>query len=226
MFSHQLLQKFDIVNEDLENGRIYRLPNGDVFPSVTSVLDRSSAFDKSFLERWKAKVGLEKAKRISTVAKNRGSGFHQILEKWLMNDPKFKKGAMPFDIENWIKVRDALSLHVSVVYGIELPLYSYELNAAGRTDLYCQWDSVNTVTDFKTSKRPKKREDIKHYFVQSTCYAMMIEQLYNMTVPKIVIVMINDESRYPQLFEEETSDYRELTNQIFKDNKCLKDLLP
>jgi hypothetical protein len=56
-----------------------------------------------------------------------------------------------------------------------------------------------SIIDFKTSKWTKKAEDIEGYFLQTTIYAMMVEELTGLFVPQIAIIIGVDFEK-PQVF--------------------------
>jgi hypothetical protein len=177
-----------LTSEDTPNGRYYKTPMGNL-PSVTTVLGRS--LDKSGLEAWRKKVGEEEAAKILKQAGTRGSAVHQICEDYILGKD-YKKGQMPFNLMSFNTIKPYLDRNLGTVYGVELPVYSKKLNTAGRTDLFAGYDGLNSVVDFKTSKRVKTEEHILSYFLQATCYAMMLEELTGYNVPQIVIVMSVD----------------------------------
>jgi genome maintenance exonuclease 1 len=45
------------------------------------------------------------------------------------------------------------------------------------------------IIDFKTSKKPKPREWIEHYFVQAMAYGCMLYEMKDIAVKKLVIIM-------------------------------------
>lgn len=222
-FIHQSVPKVDLHQVTTEKGRYYELPNGDRFASVTTILDRSDYFDKSWLASWIARVGPEAAAMKKRRALERGETIHRMAEKFLHNDPDYKKGEMPFDIDSFIKIREHLKANVGVIFGVEIPLYSYTWKTAGKSDLICRWKRRKTVVDFKTSTNPKEEKDIENYFVQSSVYGLMFNELYPSSEPveDIAVILINDESRYPQIFEKKISDFMPQIQTIFKDNECL-----
>jgi CRISPR/Cas system-associated exonuclease Cas4 (RecB family) len=113
-------------------------------------------------------------------------------------------------------VRPVLDRYVEGVLGIELPLYSDVLKAAGRTDAVVIYKKVNMVVDFKTtrSQEPKTESDIQNYFYQTTAYAMMVEERYGIKVPAIMIILTNGFGR-PQIFVREKDKYKKRTMELF-----------
>lgn len=211
IFKHNFVTEVDIVTEEIDGKRYYVLPNGQKFRSVTGTISDKS--DKSFLNEWKARVGEEEAKKISTHASRRGTAVHSIAEKYILNED-FKKDAIPSNLDSFLSIKPYLDQNVDNVLGIELPLYSVVLNTAGRTDLVAEYNGVLSVIDYKTSRKMKKEEWIKNYFIQSTCYAMMFEWIYKIKVPQIVIMIAVDENP-PQIFVKDKSEYIDETFELF-----------
>ena len=58
MFNLDLIELPTLIRHDGES-RYYETPTGQKYPSVTTVLDKTS--DKSFLHAWRARIGEEKA---------------------------------------------------------------------------------------------------------------------------------------------------------------------
>lgn len=211
MFKHEFLKRYPLIREDTDSGRYYSC-NDQKYPSVTSVIN--SYYDQSWLEKWKVRVGEEKANKISTQAKNRGTAVHSICEKFLLNQ-EYEKGAMPVNLEEFYKIQPMLEEKISIVYGIELPLYSNALRLAGTTDAVTTWSGTLSVLDFKTAKRRKRAADIEHYFIQKTIYSMMIEELYGLEVNNIVTIMLVDGDN-PLIFENDNHQFRQKVNEIVR----------
>lgn len=181
----------DISAETGEHGRFYTTPDGSVYPSVTTVLGKAG--DNSWLQSWKDRVGEDEVRRVSTQAARRGTAVHELAEKYLFNDPEWKRGAMPANLDSFNKIKKDLDRHLSVIYGLEVPLWSDKLKVAGRTDCVGEWDDIPSVIDFKTSKREKTEDQIENYFLQASCYSYMFFERTGMFLPQLVIVMTVDD---------------------------------
>lgn len=210
-FVHNLLPRTEIDATTTEAGRVYHTPVGDL-PSVTTVIGHK--LDHSWLDEWKARVGEDVAAQISHQAANRGTAVHELAEKYLMNDPMWFKGAMPANVFSFKQIKTYLDQYVTEIYGIEYPLYSTMLNTAGRSDLQAKFRGVNTICDFKTSRREKKRDDIHGYFIQSTCYALMMEERTGMKFPQIAIMITVDDGP-AQLFVEQAKTWYAAVRSVF-----------
>ena len=191
-------------DEMTERGRVYITPEGNRYPSVTTVL--SAGTDKKWLEKWKARIGEEEAKKVLTQASIRGSAVHELAEHYLKNNPDYKKGHMPSNIESFNRIRPLLDKHIGLIAGLEIPLYSDTLRTAGRSDCIAKWDGIWSIVDFKTSKRVKTKENITNYFLQESCYAEMFFERTGMKIPQIVTVMTVDHED-PLVFVEKAENY-------------------
>lgn len=210
-FVHNFIHVEQSPRVEIDGIRHYQTPAG-TFKSVTTILGEK--LDKSGLLAWKERVGEEEAAKVSTQAARRGTAIHNLAEAYLMNDENWKKGAMPVNLDTFSRIRPILDLNVGSIYGIEIPLYSWRLKAAGTCDLLAGFRGINSVVDFKTSKRIKKEEDIEGYFIQAACYSIMAEELTYLKFPQIVIIMSvdNEESL---VFIKQRDDYVDRVLEIF-----------
>ena len=210
-FFHSPVHLDDLQTTEVDGKRHYLTPEG-VFPSVTTVLSRKTS--KQSLDEWRARVGEEEANRIMKLATDRGTAVHNICENYILNK-EYRRGVMPTDMHTFLQIKPYLDLNVGSVYAVEAPLYSSRLKTAGRTDLLAGWQGVNSIIDFKTSKRPKKEEYIENYFIQATCYSLMAEERTALKFPQIVIVIAVDHED-PQVFVKDRNQYVDRVLEIFQ----------
>lgn len=204
MFYHENLDFPELKANMTEKGRFYETPDGKKYPSVTTIIGAAS--DNTWLDEWKARVGEEEVRRISGQATRRGTAVHEITEQYIRNNPNYAKGHMPANIASFRYIKPLLDKHLTKVYGLELPLFSHTLRAAGRVDLVGVWDGVLSIVDFKTSKKKKERDDIHTYFTQESAYAMMFFERTGLLPTQLVTVMTVDDSE-PLLFIERAKDW-------------------
>ncbi|MAB54318.1 MAG: exonuclease [Synechococcus sp. CPC35] len=189
--------------ENIDGKRYYVTPTGEKYPSVTSV---TGLLSRDGIKKWRKRVGEKTANKISTQAARHGTSAHQLFEDYIRGDnfeEKFK-GAMPTTQQAFISLEKELN-QIGVVHGLESPLYSHNLQLAGRVDCIAEWNGKLSVIDFKTSAKPKKEEWIQNYFIQETAYAKMFEELTGETIHAI-ITMIAVSNGSSQLFIEQPSD--------------------
>lgn len=183
------------------------------YESVTTII--GNYFDKSYLTEWKERIGEREAGLISGSSATKGKNIHRMAEKYLLGED-YKKGQMSLNLYEFNKLIPVLNQHITKVLGIEIPLYSHELKTAGTTDLVCEWDSERSIVDFKTARSAKSKEDILNYFAQATAYSIMFQEVYGLTVNKIVIILLVEHEDQPLIFEEDPQNYSDLVKEIFK----------
>ena len=192
--------------ENVDGKRYYITPTGEKYPSVTSV---TGLLSRKGIQEWRKRVGTETANKISTQAARHGTSAHQLFEDYIKNDnfeEKFK-GAMPTTQQAFISLEKELN-QIGTVHALEAPLYSHELQLAGRVDCIAEYfGNEISIIDFKTSRKPKERKWIQNYFIQETAYAKMFEELTGKKVHSLItMIAVSDGSS--QLFvEQPNSDY-------------------
>lgn len=209
-FVHEKLPGLDFELEAVttETGRTYLTPKGNRYNSITTIL---KPYNQHIIENWKEAVGEEEAKRVSGLASRRGEALHLACEKYLLNELNdFKvRTMMPNIKELFLQLRPYLDKNVGKIYSIEQPLYSDELQVAGRVDLIAEWDGKISIIDYKTSNKFKDVNDIANYFMQCTAYAIMFEERTGMAIDQIVIAMAVVSENTPLIFVREKKDYIE-----------------
>jgi len=185
---------------------------GKSYISVTTLLGRLPQKQK-MLADWRRRVGDVEADRVMYTASARGSRVHDLLERHLLSDNS-QTPTNSFDADIVAPMISCLRKNVSTIFGTELQMFSDELGVAGTSDLICNWADELAIGDFKTSRRPKKREDIFDYFLQGGAYGIMLQERYNMCPKKIVILMHVDHHS-PALFVEDADRWMGHARKIF-----------
>lgn len=195
----------ELIAETTGSGRVYNTPDGNRYPSVTTIL---SELSKAGIAAWRKRVGAEEANRISTQAGSRGTKVHQICEDYLNNKPDYLDGQMPANVFTFKQIQPILDQYVDNIQYLEAPLYSDFLKTAGRVDCIAEFDGKLSIIDFKTSRKPKKKEWISNYFMQASCYAVMYEERTEIPVSRTVVIIAVDGSE-PQVFVENRDNFIE-----------------
>ena len=193
----------ELIAETTDSGRLYNTPDGNRYPSVTTIL---SELSKAGIVAWRERVGAEEANRISTQASTRGTKIHQICEDYLNNKPDYLDGQMPANVFTFKQIQPILDQYVDNIQYLEAPLYSDFLKTAGRVDCIAEFDGKLSIIDFKTSRKPKKKEWISNYFMQASCYAVMYEERTEIPVSRTVVIIAVDGSE-PQVFVENRDNF-------------------
>lgn len=203
MFNHVPVELQEMNAVTTDTGRKYMTPEGVNLPSITTVL---SILSRDSIAKWRKRVGEEVANQISTRASGRGTRVHEIIEKYIDNDPNFKDGYTPDIIQSFLAVQNILDDRIGDVYAQEAPLYSNHLGVAGRVDCVADFDGKRSIIDFKTSMKPKKLDWIKNYFMQESAYAIMWEERTGMPITQLVTI-ISVDNHEPQVFIEHRDNW-------------------
>ena len=189
-FIHHDLPKLERATS-ADGTRVYKTPSGLAYPSVTTVTGLHTA--KGIAE-WRRRVGNEEANRISGKASARGTRIHGYCEDYLRGN-LFEADMFDLDMFNSIK---PLLDQVDNIHCLEDPLYSDHLQVAGTVDCIAEFQGKLSVIDFKTSSKPKDRDDIHNYFMQTAAYAVAFEERTGIPVGRLVIIMAvdNDDPRW------------------------------
>ena len=196
---------FDLNSETTDSGRKYVTPNGERYPSVTTVLGE---LNKKAILEWRKRVGEEQANKISGRASRRGTKLHSLCEQYLLGDlsDMKRRSLMPLDKMMFNQLKSSLDENVNNIHCLEQALYSHKLRIAGRVDLIAEWNGELSVIDFKSSTKEKKEENIQNYFMQCTAYSEMFEEITGIEINKIVVAIATEE-QVPQFFIKHKKDY-------------------
>ena len=206
MFNHlEGYESVTLPTETINGKRYYVTPDGNKYPSVTTVTGMHNA---KWIAQWRKRVGEEEANKISGQAAGRGSRYHYLQEDFLNNidiSEKLKK-ATPLDLMMFNQTKE-LTEQIGDIYMLEGSLYSDDLCMAGRVDCIAEWGGKVSVIDFKTSTKSKSPSKIKNYFMQETAYAKMFEERYQVPVERIVTIVSVEETGQAQLFVESPDNW-------------------
>lgn len=167
MTSINLIQVPPIERIDSPTGRLYKTPDGNLYPSVSTIL--SAGADHSHLDTWRARVGDEEANKISRKATTRGTLLHENIENRIMGKPETFN---MFHVEEKQMFKSALPIvdELEEVIALETQLWSDKLRVAGTVDCCAFYKGKWRLIDWKTSGRYKSRDDIHSYFMQCAAY--------------------------------------------------------
>jgi genome maintenance exonuclease 1 len=207
-FNHIKLPElqFDLESETTEQGRKYFLPDGRKYDSVTTILSHNK--DKTFLDNWRERIGIDEANKITKKSSNRGTKLHSVCEKYLLNElTDMKIRMMMPDIKDFFtQLRPHIDQNIDNIYGLEQSLYSDKYRMAGRSDTIAEWSGKISIIDYKNSIREKKEEWIQDYFIQCTAYATMFTEITSLPIEQIVVLIANEEGT-PQVFIRKVDKY-------------------
>ena len=197
-----------------ENGhRVYYDQDNNRYHSVTNVV---GSVDQKGLEEWREKVGEKVADYVSIRSATTGTKVHKMVETYLANQRNTEGNIFAKAHFNNIK---PLLTNINFINGLEVKLCSKELGLAGTVDCIAQYNGVDSIIDFKTSSKKKKEEWIKKYFLQTTAYSLMWEELTHTKIPQIVILITGEDGSREEYIRSRDDYVEELKEVIEKYNE-------
>ena len=215
MFDHLECELPKLDRETIDGVRYYKVPDDDELLKLVSITSITSHFNKEIFVNWRKRVGNEEADRITKAATSRGTDMHTLTEHYLLNEDLPK--VQPLSDFLFKIAKPKLNL-INSIYTLEGSLYSKHLGIAGTVDCIAEYNGELSIIDFKTSKKPKPRDWIEHYFVQAMAYGCMFYELTGISIKKLVIIMAcengecivyeeYDKTKYIKLLQEYISKF-------------------
>jgi len=187
-----------------EEGHFYKTESGKTYPSITTVLKVLDT--KEWYPFWVAKVARDeeiteaqaeiRCKEIGGNSMEMGNIVHKLAEEYLSNATVNKPSSKieeidPMDL--FVPLSEHLTEHVDKVHGLEVPIYSDDLQLAGTADCVGEYDGVLSIVDFKNSRKPKTKSQCKSkdYFIQLCAYGKMWEFCTGQKIEQGVILVIS-----------------------------------
>ncbi len=167
MFNHVNIDLPSLNKETIDGVRYYDVPGNAKLVSITSI---TSWINREIFREWRARVGNEQADKVTKAATSRGTDMHTLTEYYLKNE-------------------ELPEVQPLSEFLFKQSMYSLQLGIAGTVDCIAEYNGELAIIDFKSSKKPKPRKWIDHYFVQCAAYACMLYELTNIPVKKFVILM-------------------------------------
>jgi|TARA_B100000131_G_scaffold306042_1_gene332665 genome maintenance exonuclease 1 len=200
------LGDLELEKKELDGLRLYKLPNGDWVPSITSV---TSFYNRDVFKKWRQRVGEAEANRISKESTQRGTDYHEAAQAYLENKELDWDNFLPLTKLMFGSSKPYLD-KIGTIHAIERTLYSEYLGLAGRVDCIAEYEGELAIIDFKTSKKIKPEKWIEQYFVQETAYACMYYELTGIAVEKLITIMVTPEGDVHVYDKRNKSDYIKL----------------
>ena len=211
----QLIQKYNYAELKRKEGdaRLYLTPDGEALPSVTTILSKTK--DKSFLKKWRAKVGEEEAEKIIRDSAKIGTALHLYIERFVNGDKYKDLTEVGVQAEKMAqKIIDESFKDITEIWGSEVHLYNPG-KYAGTTDMVGMYKGRPTIIDFKQTNRPKKREWVQDYLMQLAAYAAAHNAMFDTEIEQGVVLMCSRDLTF-QRFELEGEKFVRATNAFMK----------
>ena len=202
---NQIPSRFKDVKEVNIGGiRHYKLGN-ECYPSVTTVLGALPKPEQ--LQKWIDKVGTLEAERIKNDSADRGQAMHGYIEDYLCGCIELNGTGITFH-PGYFMAKDLKPYldRIDNIHCLETPLFSSKFKLAGRVDCIAEYDGVLSIIDFKNARKLRTSDMITNYFMQTTAYAGLYEDMTNIRVDQIVLLMAV-ENKAPQVFIKNPKNY-------------------
>lgn len=211
MFTHIDLKLPKLSRESIDGVRYYNIGGENKkLVSITSVI---SHYSKATFAKWRKRVGEEEANRITKRATSRGTDTHTLIESYLLNEELTE--VQPIS-EMLFKLAKPTLNRINNIHCLESSLYSEVLGVAGSVDTIAEFDGELAVIDYKTSAKPKPREWIEGYFVQTMFYGMALYEMTGIQIKKLVIIMTCEDGECVVYEERDLEKYMKLVIQYIK----------
>jgi len=210
MFNHINIELPQLERETIDGVRYYKVPDAKKLLKLVSITSVTSHKNRQIFANWRKKVGEEEADKITRQATSRGTDMHTLVENYLHN--RDLPSVQPLS-DFLFNISKTYLKRINNIYALEGSLYSKQLGIAGTVDCIAEYDGELAIIDFKTSKKPKPREWIEHYFVQCMAYGCMLYELTGISVKKLVIIMACENGECIVYEEREKSKYIKLLTQ-------------
>ena len=185
--------------KNIDGVRFYEI-DGKSYPSVTSVL---SLLKKESLQEWRNNVGESVANWEMGRASRRGKAMHTLVEQYMKSQTPSIRDVLPLGLFKLIK---PYVDKIDNVRLLEAIMYSKKLTLAGQVDCVADYNGKLSVIDFKSANKEREEGWIENYFLQTTAYAMMYEELFNQKIEQIVVLLACEDG-VAQCFIKDKADY-------------------
>jgi len=209
---HNFLGDLELEKKESDGMRLYNLPNGDWVPSITTV---TSFYNREIFVKWRKRIGLEEANRITKRATARGTDFHQVCQDYLENKELNWDDYQPLSKFMFFHTKPYLD-KINNIHAIERTLYSEYLGLAGRVDAIGEYEGELAVIDFKTSEKIKPEEWLENYFVQEMFYGSAYYELTGISIVKLITIMVTPGGDVKVFDKRNKNDYIKLLVRYIK----------
>ena len=214
MFNHVDVNLPVLDRETIDGVRYYDVPDVEGYTKLVSITSVTSWINREIFRSWRARVGNEEADKVTKAATSRGTDMHTLTEHYLKNEDLPMVKPLPEILFKQSKPQ--LNL-IDNIHALEKSMYSLQLGIAGTVDCIAEYDGELAIIDFKTSKKPKPRKWIDHYFVQCAAYACMLFELKDIAVKKFVIIMSCENGEVKVYEEYDKGKYIKLLSEYIRE---------
>ena len=141
---------------------------------------------------WGGRPGWQQARRISSGSSAVGNSLHKMIERYVGNeDPGDDPEGLEVSARSLLEAAKPYLSRIDNVAAQELPMLSRRWMVAGTVDCIAEYLGRPAIIDFKNSRRPKRREYLHRYMLQTAWYSMIWEENTGQRIDDLVVVLCN-----------------------------------
>jgi len=213
LFRHRIIEFPKCILDDSTGAHIYTTPEGVKLRSVTTMLNKTKATkDKKQLTAWRDRVGKPVAQYIINTAAIIGTETHRLNENYI----NMERDSCNYSLLSYAHHEKFIPYlnKIKDVFGVEPKLFSSEMGLAGTADLVAEYDGKLSIIDYKTKRSKQKKEWMIDYFIQTTAYAKMWEELTGQPIEQLVILASSEQNTLQEFISEPANYYNALAQRL------------
>lgn len=179
--------------------RFYEI-DGQQYPSVTTILSLKKTEE---LKKWRESIGEDVANYEMRRAAKRGNALHSLVENYMKGETPNVRDVLPLGMFRLLKPYVDQIDNVHLLEGI---MYSQKLTIAGQVDCVAEFDGKLSVIDFKSANKERQESWVQNYFLQTTAYSIMYEELFGKKIEQIVVLLVAEDGAV-QVWKKDPKDY-------------------
>lgn len=213
LFKHSIVDIPELVLDESNYTHTYITPSGKKLRSVTTMLNKTkSDTDKKNISDWKNRVGHDVAKYIFETSGMVGTQTHSLNENYL----KMNAQNNDYLLLSYAHHRNFIPYlnKISNIYGIEAKLYSDSMGLAGTADGVVEYDGKLSIIDYKTKRSTQDESWMTDYFIQTTAYAKMWEDITGQSIERLVILVSSEKNTIQEFISQPQKYYNALDQRL------------
>lgn len=215
LFKHEIVEIPELILDESNYSHIYLTTTGKEFRSVTTMVNKTkSEEDKQSLQHWRDSIGHDVAEYILKASALIGRETHTLNENYL-NMEKYDKNFTLLSHAHHQKFIPYLN-KITTIHGIEAKLFSDTMGLAGTADCIGIYDGKLSVIDYKTKRSSQRAEWMDDYFIQTSCYARMWEEITKQKIEQLVILASSEQNTIQEFVAEPEDYYDELDERLIQ----------
>ena len=213
LFRHRLIELPKCILDDSTGGHIYVTPDGKRLRSVTTMIGKTkSVTDKKQLTAWRDRVGNPVAEYIMKTSAIIGTETHKLNENYI----NMERDSCKYSLLSYAHHRKFIPYlnKIKNVFGVEPKLFSNDMGLAGTADLVAEYGGKLSIIDYKTKRSKQKKEWMHDYFIQTTAYAKMWEELTGQPIEQLVILVSSEQNTMQEFVSNPMLHYNALDQRL------------